>query len=383
MARCAETIELDVLHRSSSSLEEESGIQNSIGDNGTEDHHLLSYRPSKSSNMEQRFNSLTALEILRETIRILRFDPSGFLVIAALFICPVSAILLSNAFVDQSVVDKLSFRFRLVAEVSGLPKGDFTKLVCWKLSESVLSLTFCFPFLITLWLFSKAAIVHSVAGMYAGKKLTIAKFITMIRKIWKRVMLTYIWVCIAIIGCIAVFLLLLVIVINVVVSMGICSSCAIYAVLGLGVIFSVLFAHTLIICNLANVISIMEDCRGSAALFRSMYLIKGRTQVGLMIILGTAIGTAFVESLYEHRVKSLNYGDVYSRIWEGPLLVIMYSFVVLIDAMMSCIFYFTCKCSSSESFDNHSLLEHTASFSGSTEQTNGNDSSPSKVLLGS
>ena len=60
-----------------------------------------------------------------------------------------------------------------------------------------------------------------------------------------------------------------------------------------------------------------------------------------MIILGIAIGTAFVESLYEYRVKSLNYGDVYSRMWEGPLLIIMYIFVVLIDAMMSCIFYFT------------------------------------------
>lgn len=383
MARCDETIELDALHLPSSSLEEESGIQNSIGDNGTESHLLFSNRLSKSSNMEQRFNSLSVLEILRETIRILRLNSTGFLVIAALFICPVSAILLSNAFVEQSVVEKLSFRFILVAEASGLPKSHFTRLVCRKLSESVLSLTFCFPFLVTLWLFAKAAIVHSVARSYAGKKLTIAKLLTMIRRIWKRVILTYFWVCIAIVGCIAAFLLLLVILVNVLVSTGICSSCAIYAVFGLGVIFSVLFAHTLIICNLANVISIFEDCRGMAALFRSMYLIKGRTQVGLMIFLGTSIGTAFVESLYEHRVKALNYGDVYSRIWEGPLLVIMYTFVVLIDAMMSCIFYFTCKCSSSESFDSHSLLEHSSSFSGSMEQTNGNDSSPSKILLGS
>ena len=130
MARCDETIELDALHLPSSSLEEESGIQNSIGDNGTESHLLFSNRLSKSSNMEQRFNSLSALEILRETIRILRFNSTGFLVIATLFIYPVSAILLSNAFVEQSVVEKLFFRFRLVAEASGLPKSHLTKLVC-------------------------------------------------------------------------------------------------------------------------------------------------------------------------------------------------------------------------------------------------------------
>jgi hypothetical protein len=40
-----------------------------------------------------------------------------------------------------------------------------------------------------------------------------------------------------------------------------------------------------------------------------------------MIILGTAIGTTFVESLYEHRMK---YGDVYSKIWDDSLLVIMF-----------------------------------------------------------
>ena len=139
MAHRDETIELDVLPRSCSSLEEESGISNSIGYNGRKDHHLLFFRPSKNSNMEHRFNSLTALEILRETIRILCFNPSGFLVIAALFIYPVPAMLLSNAFVDQSVVVKLSFRFRSVADVSGLPKSGFTKLMCWKLPESVLS----------------------------------------------------------------------------------------------------------------------------------------------------------------------------------------------------------------------------------------------------
>ena len=89
------------------------------------------------------------------------------------------------------MVEKLSFRFRLVAEASGLPKSHLTKLVCQKLSESVLSLTFFFPFLVTVWLFVKAAIVHYVAGSYVGKKLTIAKILTMIRRIWKHVILTY------------------------------------------------------------------------------------------------------------------------------------------------------------------------------------------------
>jgi len=52
-----------------------------------------------------------------------------------------------------------------------------------------------------------------------------------------------------------------------------------------------------------------------------------------MIILGTAIGAAFVESLYEHRMK---YDDVPR---SGRALCWSSYFVTLIDVMMSCIFY--------------------------------------------
>ncbi|TKY58911.1 hypothetical protein E2542_SST15985 [Spatholobus suberectus] len=68
---------------------------------------------------------------------------------------------------------------------------------------------------------------------------------------------------------------------------------------------------------------------------------------------------AFVEGLFEHRVKTLSYGDGSSRVWEGPLLVVMYSFVMLIDSMMSAVFYFSCRSSSVEMSDGegNSILE--------------------------
>ncbi|CAN1152706.1 hypothetical protein LINPERHAP2_LOCUS18927 [Linum perenne] len=94
---------------------------------------------------------------------------------------------------------------------------------------------------------------------------------------------------------------------------------------------------------IAVVISVLEDVSGPQALLRSSALIRGQTQVGLLIYLGSTIGTAFVEGLFEHRVKTLSYGDGSSRLWEGPLLVVMYSFVVLVDMMMSAVFYYSCK----------------------------------------
>lgn len=376
-----ETIDLiDVsLHRSNSSRDarEEIWTQNPIGDNAVEmEENVLRRLPSNLNIPMEQFDSLTALEILRETVRILRFNSTAFLTVAAVFICPVSAIFLSNVFVNHFKVEKLALWFQLVAESIGLPKGHFARSGFHKLSESVLSFAFCFPFYITLLLFSKAIVVYSVALTYASKKLLVEFFFTMLRKIWKHLVLTYLWNCVTILGCIVISLLLVVVSVNAIIFLGVPSGWATYVVLGEGVIFSLLFAHAMIICNLATVVSILEDYYGVRAFFRSMFLIKERTQVGLWIFLGTCIATAFVEGLFDHRVKTLSYGDGSSRIWEGPLLVIMHSFVILIDAMMSCIFYFTCKGSTSEGFDSTSPVELDTSFSEQREKNNENESSP-------
>lgn len=294
------------------------------------------------SNHHQ-FHTMSALDILRESVWILRFNSAGFMAIVAVLICPVSAVLLSNVLVDQSIVKRLSFRLLLVAKSSGLPLKPFIKQSCHRLAEMVISVAMCFPLFITLLLLSKAAVVHSVDCTYSRKKFDSSKFYIIITKIWKRIVLTYLWGCLVMSGCLTLFIVLLVVVSCVFLIMGFPSDLILYPAMVVGLIFSIIFANAIIICNTAIVISVLEDVSGPQALLRSSSLIKGQTQVGLLIFLGSTIGMAFVEGLFEHRVKTLSYGDGSSRIWEGPLLVIMYSFVVMIDSMMSTVFYFSCK----------------------------------------
>lgn len=295
---------------------------------------------------DQRFYSMNALEILRETVRILRFNSTGFLAIAAALICPVSAFALSNALVDPSIVRRLTIRLLLVAKSSGLAVNYSLRQSCQRLSEMVASTLLCFPLSATVLLLAKVAIVYSVACTYAGKNVVVPKFFVFVAKIWRRVVSTYLWACMATIGCLSLFFVILVSVCNIFTVLGFLPEMVVYPALVVVFIFAVFFAHTIIICNLATVISVLEDVSGPQALLRSVFLIRGQTHVGLLIFLGSTIGTTFVEGLFEHRVKTLSYGDGSSRIWEGPLLVIMYSFLVLIDSMMSAVFYFTCRSSS-------------------------------------
>lgn len=333
-----------------------------------EETHLpgLELEPPSGNNHHHRFHSMNALEILRETVRILRYNSWGFLAIATLLICPVSAaVLLSNLVIDHSLVKRLTVRMLLVAKTSGLPLRPFISHSCQRFAEMAISSTMCFPLYITLSLLSKAALVYSVFWSYSHKKFDASKFYSVMCKIWRRLVSTYVWMCMVVVGCVTLFLIVLLAVCNTCSIFGFSTQLIIYAAMVVGLIFSVVFANAIIICNIAIVICVLEDVSGPEALVQSGALIRGQTQVGLLIFLGSTIGMAFVEGLFEHRVKTLSYGDGSSRIWEGPLLVVMYSFVVLIDSMMSAVFYFSCRSFRMETSlegESHSILE-TITFS--------------------
>ncbi|KAE8023192.1 hypothetical protein FH972_008924 [Carpinus fangiana] len=305
---------------------------------GSEETHSRNFELESADNItgsNSHFRSMNALEILRESVKILRYNSSGFMIITALLICPVTAVLLSNVLVKQSIVKRLTIRLLLVAKSSGLPLRPFVKHSCQHFAEMAVSSTMCFPLYITLSLLSKAAVVYSVDCSYSRKKFDVSKFYVIIAKIWSRLVST---------ACTVV---------------GFSPDLIVYVAMMMGLVFSVLFANAIIICNIAIVISVLEDVSGPQAMLRSSTLIKGQTQVGLLIFLGSTIGMAFIEGLFEHRVKTLSYGDGSSRIWEGPLLVIMFSFVVLIDSMMSAVFYFSCRSFNMEALggEGHSILE--------------------------
>ncbi|CAJ1939780.1 unnamed protein product [Sphenostylis stenocarpa] len=313
------------------------------------------------SNRDRNYEmqSMNALDILRETVRILRFNSWGFVAIAVMLICPVSAVLLSNVIVDMSVVKNLSIRLMLVAQASGLPLRPIIKQSCQRFAETVVSSAMCFPLYATLLLLSKAGVVYSVDCTYSRKKFDASKFCVIVAKFWRKILFTYMWGCTVVVGCITLFCVFLVAFCSSLSVLGFSPDIVVYCAMLVGLVFSVVFANAIIICNIAIVISVLEDVSGAQAMLRSSILIKGQTQVGLLIFLGSTIGMAFVEGLFEHRVKTLSYGDGSSRVWEGPLLVVMYSFVVLIDSMMSAVFYFSCRSSTVEISDKegNSILE--------------------------
>lgn len=334
---------------------------NDLSKEGSEETPLQGLEMDSSFDVDHnyQFQSMSALDILRECVRILRFNSWGFMGIMVFLICPVSAVLLSNILVSESIVKRFSMRLMLVAKTSGLSVGPTIRNSCHHVAETVVSSIVCFPLYITLLLLSKAAVVYTVHCTYLRKLFDASKFYVTFAKTWRRIVSTYTWACTIIAGCIILFFVFIVAFCSALSVLGFSQEIILYAAMMMGLVFSVVFANAIIICNLALVISILEDISGSQAMVRSRILIKGQTQVGLMILLISTAGMAFVDGLFEHRVTTVSYGDGSSRMWEGPLLVIMYSFVVLVDSMMNAVFYFSCKSFSKETLDDdgNSILD--------------------------
>ncbi|XP_054776071.1 uncharacterized protein LOC129284581 [Prosopis cineraria] len=325
----------------------------SLRKEGSEEIPLQGLEMELSSDVghDYQIQSMNALDIMRETVRILRFNSWGFMGIMTLLICPVSAVILSKILVNESIVQRLALKLMLVAQTSGFSLTTFIKDSSHRFAETMVSSVICFPLYITLLLSSKAAVFYTVECTYLRKLFDASKFCTVIAKLWRPMVSTYAWTCTAIVGCIILFAVFLVAFCSAFSVLGFPSEMVVWAVMVVGLVFSVIFANVIIICKVALVISMLEDVSGAQAMLRSKVLISGRTQVGLVIFLVSAIGMAFVEGLFEHRVKTVSYGDGSSRMWEGPLLVIMYSFVLLVESMMNAVFYFSCKFSYKETSD--------------------------------
>ncbi|KAK3210756.1 hypothetical protein Dsin_015462 [Dipteronia sinensis] len=106
----------------------------------------------------------------------------------------------------------------------------------------------------------------------------------------------------------------------------------------LGIPFCVAFAHIMVVGNLAKVSSVLEsECYGLESLFKANNLMEGRRQTALVMALLSNTSLRLIECLFEFRM------DKGISVWEGPLLVSMYSSVLVFETVMNVVFYYACK----------------------------------------
>ncbi|GLU12418.1 hypothetical protein SLE2022_291020 [Rubroshorea leprosula] len=283
---------------------------------------------------------------------------------AALLALPYSAsALLSQAFVPSSsstLLPTLYFRLKALFQAAGFPpSSQFFSLLSLKISQTISSSVFALPFTLSFLLLAKASVIHFLNRHKHPSLPSFSSFISL----YQPLLITYLCNSLLLLSANATAFTILFFAFNLLEEFGFSSPNFFFIFSAAGaVLYSIIIANALIICNLALVLSGMEGSGGCLAILKAFVLIRGRTSTGLSLAVPVNLVMAAIEALFHFRiVRAFHFsGKVTPDMGlEGMLIAFLYSMLVVLDTVVSCIFFKSCK--------NDSLMEEEGRFYYRTE----------------
>ncbi|KAJ6803229.1 uncharacterized protein M6B38_107445 [Iris pallida] len=224
-------------------------------------------------------------------------------------------------------------------------------------------------FLLVFSLLSTSAVVYTIASLFSAKEVDFRKIFTVVPKVWKRLMATFLWAFLLLFAYNAAALTLVVLI----------------AVLtdqntfGLVLVVLVLLAYLAglvwisVIWHLASVVSVLEDARGVAAMQKSRALIRGKTLAAVAIFCKLNFAFAAIEFGFRQLVAKGGAGGAAARAGFGLLFLAALCAVVMFGLVVQTVVYFVCKSYHHESIDKSSLSDHLEVYLGEYVPLKGRD----------
>jgi hypothetical protein len=296
--------------------------------------------------------------IFKESFKIILTWRKIFSQITLALILPLSFIFLAHMQISQMIFfNILDSEDALDFTQSGTPKHD-------KLSDNIsaewtafwLFKFAYFTFLLIFSLLSTSAVVYTIACIYTVKPITFKKIMSVVPKVWKRLMVTFIWSFLVVVlyNIIAavVFLTLWTQVVFHVNAVGF----RIAVLVALIIIYSVGMLYITIVWHLASVVSVLEDFYGIKAMIKSKNLIKG--QMGVTVAVFIVVGVCFVGIQLLYEIFVVLHKPLGVRIGVGIVCFFLLCFFLLFDLVIQTVLYFVCKSYHHENINKSSLSDH-------------------------
>lgn len=292
--------------------------------------------------------------IFKESFNIVPTWRKIFCQITLAMIIPLSFIYLAHIQISHFLFGKiLQYEFVLERIPQGTPTYD--KLSDMLSSEWIAFLTFkigYFIFFLILALLSTSAVVYTIACIFTAKEISFKKVMSVVPKVWKRLIVTFVWNFIILFAYNIAVLLIFVIFI-VLIPPGIISAILLILLL---IAYFVGFVYISVIWHLASVISVLEESFGLNAMIKSQDLIKGKMGISMVIFIILNLCFIGIQFAFE-RIVVLGHGFVL-RIGYGLLCLSLLSLLILVGLIIQTIIYFICKSYHHENIDKSSLADH-------------------------
>ncbi|KAG5241907.1 polyadenylate-binding protein B-binding protein [Salix suchowensis] len=324
-------------------------------------HHSFLSEEGKGKTMDREQEELQFLGfcgIFKESFKIILTWRKIFSQITLALILPLSFIFLAHMQISQLIF------FKIIDNQDTLDGTQVGTAKYAKLSDIISSewTAFClfkfayFTFLLILSLLSTSAVVYTIACIYTAKPVTLKNTMSVVPKVWKRLMVTFLWSFAAVvlynIVSIVVLIILFVALVNHVPADGV----RVLFLVVLVILYSVGLLYITIVWHLASVISVLEDFYGIKAMMKSKELIKGKMGIAAAVFIVVGICFVGIQFLFETFVV-LGW-PVEIRIAMGLLCLLLLFKVILFGLVIQTVLYFVCKSYHHENIDKSSLSDH-------------------------
>ncbi|KAL0432257.1 UNVERIFIED_CONTAM: hypothetical protein Slati_2560000 [Sesamum latifolium] len=284
-------------------------------------------------------------------------------------ILPLSFIFLAHQEASEILYWRIRYtRFRLHWTKAGTPKyHKLSDLVTSEWTEYLLLKAVYFVFLVVFSLLCTSAVVYTVASVYTSREVTFKKVLSVVPKVWKRLMVTFLCTFFAFCAYNAVFALALYLW-GATIADSTTGAVVFLIVLTL---YAVGFVYMTIIWQLASVVSVLEDVYGIKAMIKSKGLIKGKRAVAIVIFLMLNLSLVIISFVFRVFVV---YGEgALPVLGSGAVCLLLLSKLILFGLVVQTVIYFVCKSYHHENIDKSALSDHLEVYVGDYVPLKGKD----------
>ncbi|KAJ0790541.1 hypothetical protein HanPI659440_Chr05g0216531 [Helianthus annuus] len=223
-----------------------------------------------------------------------------------------------------------------------------------------------FIFLTIFSLLSTAMVVFTIASIYTTREVIFRNVMKVIPKVWKRLCVTFIFIYIAqfifdVIGGVALAIIGVIFVYS-----GIVGAVVFIIIL---ILYVYGFLYLSVVCQLASVVTVLENIHGFNALKKGKVLANGKRKVGMgiaFVLYGILLGLIYVYKWF------VQYGDDISglgliwRVLIGILCGVLLMKLFLVFTVTQTVLYLVCKSYHREAIDKLSLSTFLEAYMGET-----------------
>ncbi|XVF16987.1 hypothetical protein REPUB_Repub10bG0078100 [Reevesia pubescens] len=294
--------------------------------------------------------------ILKESLKIIYSWRKIFSQITLSLILPLSFIFLAHIQISQLLfINILNDQDNLNYTKPGTPGyAKLSDLISSEWTAFWLFKAAYFTFLLILSLLSTSAVVYTIACIYTAKEISFKKVMSVVPKVWKRLIVTFLWsfAIVLVYNIIAGVLLFLSVAFLGLGSLGI----AIFVVLF--ILYLAGFVYISLVWHLASVVSVLEDVYGIKAIAKSKALIKGKMGVAVAMFLLLVLSFVGIQFLFETGAVLAWSLSTEIRIGIAILCFLLLFKVILFGLVAQTVIYFVCKSYHHENIDKSSLADH-------------------------